>query len=351
MMKEKNKGIFFCFLMSIPAWYLGKMMPIIGGPVFSIVIGIIVGMILGDRKRGFEAGIAFVSKKVLQYAVILLGFGLNLQMIVKVGKDSLPIIVCTIATSLIISYFLSKKLNIPKKISILVGVGSSICGGSAIAATAPVIDADSDEIAQAISVIFFFNIIAALIFPTIGDLMGLTNQGFAIFAGTAVNDTSSVTAAASSWDSIHQTGTMVLDSATVVKLTRTLAIIPITFFLSLYFSKKEEKEESFSIYKIGKMVPTFILYFVACSIVTTICEMLISNGIISGALANGIPDFFALMKVVSKFFIVMAMGAIGLNTDIVKLIKTGGKPILLGSFCWIGIIVVSLIMQKVMGLL
>lgn len=351
MTKEKYKGILFCFLMAIPAWYLGKMMPIIGGPVFSIIIGIIVGTVMGERKAGFEPGIAFVSKKVLQYAVILLGFGLNLQMIVKVGKASLPIIVCTIATSLIISYFLSKKLNIPKKISILVGVGSSICGGSAIAATAPVIDADSDEIAQAISVIFFFNIIAALIFPTIGDLIGLTNQGFAVFAGTAVNDTSSVTAAASSWDSIHQTGTMVLDSATVVKLTRTLAIIPITFFLSLYYSKKEAKEESFGIYNIGKMVPSFILYFVVCSIITTICQMLISNGTISGALATGIPDFFALMKTVSKFFIVMAMGAIGLNTDIIKLIKTGGKPILLGSFCWIGIIAVSLIMQKVTGLL
>ncbi|MBC2577188.1 YeiH family putative sulfate export transporter [Peptostreptococcus russellii] len=350
MTKEKYKGILFCFLISIPAWYLGKMMPIIGGPVFSIIIGIIVGLVMKDRKEVFEPGIAFVSKKVLQYAVILLGFGLNLQMIVKVGKESLPIIVCTIATSLIISYFVSKKLNIPKKISILVGVGSSICGGSAIAATAPVIDADSDEIAQAISVIFFFNIIAALIFPTIGDLIGLTNQGFAIFAGTAVNDTSSVTAAASSWDSIHQTGTMVLDSATVVKLTRTLAIIPITFFLSLHFSKNEDKEESFSLYKIGKMIPSFILYFVGCSIITTICEMMISNGTISGALAAGIPNFFALMKVVSKFFIVMAMGAIGLNTDIVKLIKTGGKPILLGTFCWIGIIVVSLVMQKATGL-
>ncbi len=351
MTKEKSRGIFFCFLMAIPAWYLGKMMPIVGGPVFSIIIGIILGMLMGDKKERYKIGIAFVSKKVLQYAVILLGFGLNLQMIVKVGKASLPIIISTIATSLIISYFLSKKLNIPKKISILVGVGSSICGGSAIAATAPVIDADSDEIAQAISVIFFFNIIAALIFPTLGDLMGLTNQGFAVFAGTAVNDTSSVTAAASSWDSIHQTGTMVLDSATVVKLTRTLAIIPITFFLSLHFSKKEAKEESLSIYKVGKMIPTFILYFVACSIITTICEMLISRGVISGALATSIPDFFGFMKIVSKFFIVMAMGAIGLNTDIVKLIKTGGKPMLLGSFCWLGIIVVSLLMQKLTGLL
>lgn len=356
MNENKVKGIVFCFLMAIPASYLGSLFPIIGGPLFSIVIGILIGGILKERKEIFESGIKFVSKKVLQYAVILLGFGLNLQMILQVGKESLPIIVSTIATSLIISYIVSKKLDIPKKISILVGVGSSICGGSAVAATAPVIDADSDEIAQAISVIFFFNLIAALIFPTLGDLLGLTNKGFAIFAGTAVNDTSSVTAAASSWDAIHNTGSMVLDSATVVKLTRTLAIIPITFFLSLYINKKKEKEsdrmtnEGFTLYKIRKMVPSFIVYFVLCSVITTVFQTMLTNGIITGSLSIFIPKFFATMKHVSKFFIVMAMGAIGLNTDIVKLIKTGGKPIFLGFVCWLGIICVSLLIQKSVGL-
>ncbi len=118
-------------------------------------------------------------------------------------------------------------MNVPGKIATLVGVGSSICGGSAIAATAPVIDADDREIAQAISVIFLFNVIAALVFPTLGGMLGLTNEGFGLFAGTAINDTSSVTAAASAWDSMHP-GANVLESATVVKLTRTLAIIPIT---------------------------------------------------------------------------------------------------------------------------
>lgn len=357
MNEKKIWGIVFCFIMAIPASFLGGLFPIIGGPVFSILIGIVIGSILKEKKEVLEPGIKFVSKKVLQYAVILLGFGLNLQMILKVGKDSLPIIISTIATSLIISYFVSKKLNIPKKISILVGVGSSICGGSAIAATAPVIEADSDEIAQAISVIFFFNIVAALIFPTIGDILGLTNQGFAIFAGTAVNDTSSVTAAASSWDAIHNTGTMVLDSATVVKLTRTLAIIPITFFLSLYFNKKEKgladvdtQTSGFSLYRLSKMVPSFIIYFVLCSVITTIFQTLISNGTIGGSLSLLIPKFFVQMKHLSKFFIVAAMGAIGLNTDIIKLIKTGGKPIFLGFVCWVGIIIVSLVIQKFTGL-
>ena len=124
-------------------------------------------------------------------------------------------------------------MNVPGKIATLVGVGSSICGGSAIAATAPVIDADDREIAQAISVIFLFNVIAALVFPTLGGMLGLTNEGFGLFAGTAINDTSSVTAAASAWDSMHP-GANVLESATVVKLTRTLAIIPITLALACW---------------------------------------------------------------------------------------------------------------------
>lgn len=350
-MSKKIKGIIFCFIMAIPAWYLGKLLPIIGGPVFSIIIGIIISLIIKDRKNVYQEGINFVSKKVLQYAVILLGFGLNLQVIISVGRSSLPIIISTIMTSLIISFIVCKLFNIPRKISVLVGVGSSICGGSAIAATAPVIEADSDEIAQAISVIFLFNIIAAIVFPTLGDIIGLSNQGFAVFAGTAVNDTSSVTAAASSWDSIHNTGTMVLDSATVVKLTRTLAIIPITFFLSLYENKRKSEQIGNKKLKIHKMVPSFIIYFVFCSILTTIVQYIIDSGNTGEAVTNVIPQFFILMKKISKFFIIMAMGAIGLNTNIVKLIKTGGKPLALGMCCWIGIITVSLLMQKMTGLL
>ena len=138
-------------------------------------------------------GIKFTSKKVLQWAVVLLGFGLDLTVVLKTGKQSLPIIVCTIAVSLLIAFVLHKALRIPSKISTLVGVGSSICGGSAIAATAPVIDADDEEVAQSISVIFFFNVLAAILFPILGNLIGFSTtsgEAFGIFAGTAVNDTS-----------------------------------------------------------------------------------------------------------------------------------------------------------------
>lgn len=125
-------------------------------------------------QAAFKNGVGFVSKKVLQYAVILLGFGLNISVVLATGKQSLPIIVCTIATSLIVAYVLHKVMNIPGKISTLIGVGSSICGGSAVAATAPVIKADDEEVAQAISVIFFFNVLAALLFPWLGTVLGFS---------------------------------------------------------------------------------------------------------------------------------------------------------------------------------
>ena len=217
------------------------------------------------------------------------------------------------------------------------GVGSSICGGSAIAATAPVIDADDREIAQAISVIFLFNVIAALVFPTLGGMLGLTNEGFGLFAGTAINDTSSVTAAASAWDSMHP-GANVLESATVVKLTRTLAIIPITLVLACWQMHLARKAggDAKSTFSLKRAFPMFVLFFVLASVITTVLQLPAS--------------ITAPIKELSKFFIVMAMAAIGFNTDIVELVKKGGKPIALGFCCWIGIACMSLGMQHVLGI-
>ena len=239
--KKNGAGLLLCLCIAIPAWLLGQAVPVVGGPVFSILIGMVLTLFWKNKTK-VQPGIGFTSKKVLQYAVILLGFGLNLSEIAKVGAQSLPIIVSTIGTSLIVSFVLCKAMKVPSNISTLVGVGSSICGGSAIAATAPVIGADDEEIAQAISVIFLFNVIAALTFPTLGGMLGMTDHGFGLFAGTAVNDTSSVTAAASAWDGIH--GSNTLEIATIVKLTRTLAIIPITLVLALWRTHKAKTEQS-----------------------------------------------------------------------------------------------------------
>lgn len=340
------RGVALSLVIAIPAWLLGKQFDVIGGPVFAILIGMALAAVLrgnASLNKVAAPGIKYTSKKILQYAVILLGFGLNLSQIAKVGATSLPIIVATISTSLIISFVLCRVMRVPSKISTLVGVGSSICGGSAIAATAPVIDADDEEIAQAISVIFLFNIIAALIFPTLGTILGMTNEGFGLFAGTAVNDTSSVTAAASAWDGMHP-GANTLDQATIVKLTRTLAIIPITLALAFWQMHKakraaetgEGEGRAAGSFDIKKVFPTFILFFVLASVVTTVFALP--------------PAVTAPIKELSKFFIVMAMAAIGFNTDLVKLIKTGGKPIFMGLCCWIGIAAVSLVMQHLLGI-
>lgn len=327
-----GKGIIVCLCISIPAFYLGKLFPVIGGPVFAIIMGMIITLCIKDKTQ-IQSGVTYTSKKILQYAVILLGFGMNLSDILSKGSQSLPIIISTIATSLIISFLMFKLLKMPSRISTLVGVGSSICGGSAIAATAPVIEANDEEIAQSISVIFLFNIVAALIFPMLGNMLHLSNEGFGLFAGSAINDTSSVTAAASAWDGIHASNT--LDAATIVKLTRTLAIIPITLILALWRSKKA-KSESANTFSFKKVFPFFIIFFVLASVITTVFALPLS---VTGPL-----------KELSKFFIVMAMSAIGLNTNIVKLIKTGGKPILMGACCWVGISMVCLTMQYILQL-
>ena len=337
--KQLGPGLLLCLALAVPCWLLGKAFPIVGGPVFAILAGMIVTLFYRN-KAGTQAGIVYTSKKILQYAVILLGFGLNLSEIAKVGATSLPISISTISTSLIVSFALYKLLNMPANISTLIGVGSSICGGSAIAATAPVIGADDEEIAQSISVIFLFNILAALIFPTLGGALGLSNEGFGLFAGTAVNDTSSVTAAASAWDGMHP-GANTLDQATIVKLTRTLAIIPITLVLAIWRTAKVKRaggaqENGFSL---KKVFPFFIIFFVLASVITTAATS-------AGMTASAFQPF----KELSKFFIIMAMGAIGLNTDLVKLVRTGGKPIFMGLCCWLAITAVSLGMQHVLGI-
>ena len=374
-LKNVAPGIGVCAAIAAPCWFLGEALPVVGGPVFAILAGMAIALVWKQSGRGaVQDGIAFTAKKVLQYAVILLGFGLNLAQIAAVGLESLPIICSTIATALIAGYILYRVLRMDSTIATLIAVGSSICGGSAIAATAPVIKAKDEQVAQAISVIFLFNVAATLIFPTLGSALGMSNEGFGLFAGTAVNDTSSVTAAAAAWDGMHP-GANALDDATIVKLTRTLAIIPITLVLAIVMARRENTagtaaagapasmlgsadaatddpaigaapaapaptgNKPLGSFSLKRALPTFILLFLAASVITTV------------AVAAGADvAAFAPLKTLSKFFIVMAMAAIGLNTDLVKLVRSGGKPILMGFICWVCIAAASLAIQHTLGL-
>lgn len=338
-------GILLCFIFAVPAWFLGKAFPIIGGPVFAILLGMITITIFPklqwsnvsfrDNKRNlinlqFQTGIKYTSKKLLQYSIILLGFNMNLFNVIKVGRQSLFVMLFTLSASFLTAYFMGKSLKLHGKMSTLIGVGTSICGGSAIAATAPVIRAESEDVAHAISTIFLFNIAAVFIFPLLGHLWHMSDIGFGMWAGTAINDTSSVVATSASWSTAAGNNTA-LKFATIVKLTRTLMIVPITLILSIYTTKKGKAATDGEAYQLSKVFPWFVIGFVAAAVINTFIS---------------IPASLSYWLItLGKFLIVMAMIAIGLSTHLKKLIKNGIKPIFLGLCCWFAVAAVSLLIQ------
>ena len=332
-------GILACFIIAIPAWLLGSKFPIIGGPVFGILFGIILALF--KRPAILDKGIKFTSKYILQYSIILLGFEMNLFNVIKVGGQSLLVMIFTLTSSFLTAYFVGKAMKIDGKTTTLIGVGTSICGGSAIAATAPVIQARDEDVAQAISTIFLFNIIAVFIFPPLGHLLGLSDTGFGMWAGTAINDTSSVVAAGASWSSAAGNN-VALAFATIVKLTRTLMIVPITLVLAVYTAKKISKQkavggEDANNFSFAKVFPWFVLGFVLTAILNTFLPI---PAVVSETLVH-----------IGKFMIIMAMTAIGLNTNLKKLLTNGLKPICLGLCCWFVVAVMSLVVQHFIGMI
>lgn len=330
MNKIMNKlpGITLTAMIAFPAWLIGKAFPIVGGPV----LGILFGMLLAFWKRPqlLQSGISYTSKKLLQYSIILLGFDMNLYHVIAAGKQTILLMVFTLLATCLTAWLVGKQLRIEWKTTTLVGVGTAICGGSAIAATAPVIGANEEQIAHSISTIFLFNVIAAFLFPFLGHLLGMSDYSFGLWAGTAINDTSSVVAAGYTYS--DPAG----DLAVIVKLARTLMIVPITIVLAIIMSKKsrhDQKEENGpkNSYSLARIFPWFIVGFVLASIINTFV-----------ALPAG---FGSVLAQCGKFVITMAMVAIGLNTNVVKLLKSGGKSIMLGFICWLILAVTSIVVQ------
>lgn len=328
----KNKrfiaGITFCLVIAIFSFYLGKIFPIIGGPIFGITFGILIGALFSKQAQIINIGSVFAGKKILQYSIILLGFEMNIRDVMAVGMSSLWIMIFTLLTTFLTAWIIAKMLKIDFITGTLIGVGTGICGGSAIAATAPVIQAKSQEISYAIATIFLFNILAVFIFPALGHLLNVNDKAFGIWAGTAINDTSSVLAAAYSYS--DESGAL----ATIVKLTRTLMIIPITFALSIYMAKYRSTDSSYQ-FKLLNAVPYFIIGFIITAIINSLEFLPIS--------------FTSFLAQTGKFLIIVALAGIGLNTNIQALIKNGIKPILMGAICWVILSIVSLLILYMMG--
>ena len=327
MKREYMDGILYALLFAIPAYILGLYFPIVGGPVF----GILLGMLFAKKRRpqATESGIKFTGKKILQYAIILLGIEMTLFHVVEVGEQSLYVMIFTLLAAFGAAFLMGKILGLDRDMTALVGAGTAICGGSAIAAVAPVIGAKDRDVVISIATIFFFNVLAVFIFPFLGHTMGMSDAGFGMWAGTAVNDTSSVVAAGYAYS--HEAGAY----ATIVKLTRTLMIVPVCLFFALLMMRSAA--QSGTGFSLKRIFPMFVLYFVLACIVNT-------TGILPAEVSHG-------LGMLGKFSIVLAMSAIGLNTDLPSLLKNGTRPLLLGMVCWIAVAGTSLIVQHALGLL
>lgn len=321
---EYLPGVALCLLIAVLASFLGDQFPIIGGPVFSIVLGIVIGNLV-CLPAVTKPGITFSSKKVLQTAIVALGGSLSLGQVWQTGVESLSVMLTTLAVSLVGAWLLGKSLGVSGRLTTLVGVGTGICGGSAIAAVAPIIKADDDEIAFSLSTVFMFNVIAVVVFPLLGHMMGLDQHSFGLWAGTAVNDTSSVVAAGYSY------GQLAGQYATIVKLARTTMIIPITLALALLEGKRSGKTN----YDLVRVFPWFIVLFALASLLNTV-----------GWLGVVLPS---LLGKAGKFLIVVALAGVGLGGSVRKMISIGPKPIFLGLVVWVLVAVTSLVMQMLTG--
>lgn len=322
MLRTRIPGIILAAVLAMPAWLIGNAVPIVGSPIIGIVLGLLLAF--WRRPEWLQEGLSFTGKKILQYSIVLMGFGLNLLNVVHVGGQTLELMIFTLTASFLTAFFVGKWLGVEGKTQTLIGVGTSICGGSAIAATAPVIKADGQEVAHAISTIFLFNILAAFLFPFVGHLLGMDAHTFGLWAGTAINDTSSVVAAGYSFS--HAAGNF----AVIVKLTRTLMIIPVTLFLAIYTSRKTTGADKGN-YHLSKIFPWFVLGFLLASIISTVLPL-------PAALVGS-------LVLIGKYMIIMAMVSIGLNTNLIALVRSGVRPILLGFICWLVLSLTSLAAQ------
>ena len=303
------------------------------------VIALFIGMILNHfwkPNRLFATGLKFTSKKILKFAIILLGASLNIRIVLEVGKLSLCVMVFTLLTCFGIGHFVGRALKINWKLSNLISAGTGICGGSAIAAIAPVIDADDSDIAYAMSATFLFDMAMIVLFPIMGQAMGLTDMAYGLWAGTAVNDTSSVVAAGYAFSEAAG------DFATMVKLTRTLSIIPTVIVFALISAHLKRKEAGAggtavkAEFRLVKVIPWFILGFLGLAVIN-------SFGLIPAGVSAGMKD-------ISKFLMIAALAAIGLNTSFKDMKKSGFAPMLHGFIISLLVVVVAIAVEYFMGI-
>ncbi|MBA3488446.1 MAG: putative sulfate exporter family transporter [Longispora sp.] len=340
-------GLALALAIAAVATGLGRLAPVIGAPVLAILLGIGIRELL-DRTRPvpIKAGAAFAGKYILQAAIVFLGAQLSLANVLKVGVGSLPIMLGSLLACLAMAALLGRWLRIENPLRTLIGVGTGVCGASAIAAATGVLQASRAAVAYAVSTIMVFNVTAVLVFPPIGHLLGMDQESFGLWAGTAINDTSSVVAAAYSY------GTEAGDYAVIVKLTRALTIIPIVLGLSYLAARRargaaeagagaggdagaDASGDSGKKIRPWKLIPAFLPLFLLATVVNSV-------GLIPAS-------WHGTITTLSTFGIATALAGIGLGTRLGELRSAGWRPLAFGGLLSLTVALSSLGIQIAMG--
>jgi len=317
-------GLAVVLALTAAAVPLGRLVPVVGGPVFGIVLGVVAGTAVPLlRSEACRPGYSFAAKNLLQLSIVVLGTGLSLRQVVQVGGSSLPVMLGTLAVALGGAWLFGRLLGVRGDTQTLIGVGTAICGGSAIAAATAAIGAKRSSVAYALATIFTFNVVAVLTFPPLGHLLGLSPEAFGLWAGTAINDTSSVVAAGYAYS---QTAG---DQALVVKLTRSLTLVPIVITLVALKSRSESSKTKLPW---RKLVPLFLIGFIAAAGLRT-----------AGLVPTG---WLPTLSLIGTFLITSALVAIGLSLRPKELRTTGPRPLILGAILWILVALTSLGLQS-----
>ena len=323
-------GLGVAVAVAVVASALGRLVPIVGGPVFGIILGGALATVVPASPR-LAPGIAFASKRVLQASIVVLGTGLSLPQVLHAGRSSLLVMLGTLATALGGAWVFGRVLKVGPDTCALIGVGTGICGASAIAAVSAVIGAAEIDVAYAMGTIFAFNVVAVLLYPAIGHLLGLSQHAFGLWAGTAINDTSSVVAASYSY------GAVAGSYAVVVKLTRSLMIIPVCVGVAYLRARRTDGPEGKAVLPWRRMFPLFILGFLAAS------------GLQSAGLIPA--EWHGPLRTTAVFLITVALAGVGMSTRVRTLKTVGPRPLLLGAILWVAVGASSLLLQLATGTL
>lgn len=325
-------GIFTAFIIALFSFFFGQSIPLVGPSVLALAMGLGLNLVIRE-KSVLVSGLKFTSKTILRLAIILLGSSLSMGQIVMVGRYSLIVMVFTLTAAFGSGYLFGRLLNINWKMSTLISAGTGICGGSAIAAISPTIDADESDVAYSIAATFIFDMAMIVLFPIMGRQLGLSDLAYGLWTGTAVNDTSSVVAAGYAFSSGAG------EFATIVKLTRTLSIIPIVLIFSWIGAvQKSRDNEDAHLNRwehLRNVTPWFIFLFLVMAAIN-------SMGWIPARLSMN-------LNTLSRFMMAMALGAIGFNTDLDKLAQAGINPMILGFIVSAIVVIVSLAVQFGLG--